>query len=280
MWEDPERRDRLAERYNRLFNSIVAAAYDGAHLTLPGLADTFTPHPHQRDAVWRILSEPTVLLGHAVGAGKTATMVMAGMECAASAWSPNPPTSSRTTCSNSSPPSSSSSTPPPGSSSPTSDATSPAARKHFVARCATGDWDAVIITHAAFERIPVSRRRPSRPTSPPRSPSYATPSTASKPDRRPDRQTARRRRWPGPRNATRSFSTPTKQDDGVSFEHTGIDYLFVDEAHAYKNLAFTTHIDGISGVGLAAGRGPGPQTRTSCANGTATGSPPSPPPPS
>ena len=80
VWEAPGRADRLAARYNELFNAVVVPSYDGSHLTMPGLAASFAPHRHQRDAVWRILSEPTTLLAHAVGAGKTATMVMAGME--------------------------------------------------------------------------------------------------------------------------------------------------------------------------------------------------------
>ena len=80
LHRDIERTDRLVTRYNELFNSTVLPTYDGAHLSLPGLAEDFTPHRHQRDAVWRIVSEPATLLAHAVGAGKTATMVMAAME--------------------------------------------------------------------------------------------------------------------------------------------------------------------------------------------------------
>jgi len=80
VWEESVRAARLAARYNELFNSVVLPTYDGAHLSLAGLAESFVPHPHQRDAVWRIVSEPNVLLGHAVGAGKTATMIMGGQE--------------------------------------------------------------------------------------------------------------------------------------------------------------------------------------------------------
>lgn len=80
VWEDPERCRRLATEYNRRFNSVVLPRYDGSHLSTPGLAADFHPHGHQRDAVWRILSEPTVLLAHDVGAGKTATMAMGAME--------------------------------------------------------------------------------------------------------------------------------------------------------------------------------------------------------
>ena len=80
VWEDPTRAERLGTRYNELFNATVLPRYDGSHLSLPGLSSAFVPHPHQRDATWRMVQEPTVLLAHAVGAGKTATMVMGGME--------------------------------------------------------------------------------------------------------------------------------------------------------------------------------------------------------
>ncbi|MFP5375303.1 MAG: methyltransferase domain-containing protein [Acidimicrobiia bacterium] len=80
VWEDPERAARLARRYNELFRSVVVPRHDGSHLSLPGLAATFSPHPHQRDAVARVLTDGRVLLAHVVGAGKTATMVMSAME--------------------------------------------------------------------------------------------------------------------------------------------------------------------------------------------------------
>lgn len=81
-WEQPERATRLLAEYNRRFNSLVLRDYsaEGERLTLPGLAKTFTPHPHQRAAVARMLNEPAVGLFHAVGAGKTATLVIGCME--------------------------------------------------------------------------------------------------------------------------------------------------------------------------------------------------------
>src|SRR5690606_11435844 len=80
VWEDQDRATRLAATYNELYRSVVLTEHDGSHLSLPGLAATFEPRQHQRDAVARILTDGRALLAHAVGAGKTATMVMAAME--------------------------------------------------------------------------------------------------------------------------------------------------------------------------------------------------------
>ena len=74
------RRDRLVAEWNRRFNTWVRPEHDGSRLVLPGLSPVFEPHPYQRDAVARILAEPTVLLDHVVGAGKTGTMFMSAME--------------------------------------------------------------------------------------------------------------------------------------------------------------------------------------------------------
>src|SRR5664280_181171 len=156
VWEDPARAERLSARYNELFNSIVAPAWDGSHQTLPGLSAAFTPRPHQLNAAWRSVQEPAVLLGHVVGAGKTATMVIAGMEMKRLGLVSKPayvvpnhmleqfsaellqayPLANILMA--------------------TKETTSKDAMKEFVARCATGDWDAVVITHSAFERIRVS----------------------------------------------------------------------------------------------------------------------------
>lgn len=80
LFADEDRRDMLVAEYNRRFNSLRAPRYDGSHLRLPGLSDHFVPHFYQRNAVARIINEPTVLLDHVVGAGKTGSMVMGAME--------------------------------------------------------------------------------------------------------------------------------------------------------------------------------------------------------
>jgi len=156
LWSDAGRAGRLAGVYNRTFNATVTARYDGSHLTLPGLSAAFTPHGHQRDAVWRVVSTGNTLLAHAVGAGKTATMVLAAMEQRRLGLVDKPafavpnhmldqfarellqlyPSARVLVASR--------------------EDASPAGRKQFVARCATGSWDAVVLTHSSFERIPLA----------------------------------------------------------------------------------------------------------------------------
>ncbi len=248
LWEDPARAQRLAGVYNERFNSDVVARYDGSHLLFPGLAATWTMRPHQADAVWRIVTEGGALLGHVVGAGKTATMVAAAMELqrlgrvakpafvvpnhmleqftreflqlypAARVLVAAPEDASRD------------------------------GRQAFVARCATGRWDAVILTHSAFGRLPVSAQ-----------------ARADYVGRQLDRFRAAHAELAdaGGRRTVKQLEKAIKnleekharllaeqhKDDGVTFEQTGIDYLLVDEAHAFKNLPFPTRIQGVGGQG-------------------------------
>ncbi len=249
LWEDPTRADRLAAEYNRRFNSVVLPSYDGSHLSLPGLAAIFRPHPHQRDAVWRILSEATVLLAHGVGAGKTATMVMAGREMKRLGMINKPayvvpnhmleqfsreylqlyPQAKILVASR--------------------DDISPAQRKEFVARCAAEDWDAVIMTHAGFERIPVSAATEQdfldERIADLRASIEASTSSGSGLSVKQLEKTLTR-----VEERHKALLDDSRRDQGgVCFENTGIDYLYLDEAQAYKNLAVTSHIPGVRSDG-------------------------------
>ena len=247
IWEDGRRAERLAGRYNELFNSVVLPTFDGSHQTLPGLSSAFHPHPHQLDAAWRCVQEPAVLLGHAVGAGKTATMVIAGMEMKRLGLVSKPafvvpnhmleqfaaeflqayPLANILVA--------------------TREATAAEARKEFVARCATGDWDAVIITHDAFVRIPVSQEaeisyREAQIQD------YRAALTQSKGEhslsvKKLEAAIIRRE------EQLKAARADGRRLDGVTFAETGIDYLFLDEAHLAKNLAFPTRIQGVGGSG-------------------------------
>ena len=242
VWQDQARAERLAEVYNARFNSTVVPSYDGSHLSLPGMSEAFKPNPHQLNAAWRIISEPTVLLAHAVGAGKTASMIIGGREMKRLGLIAKPayvvpnhlleqfsreylqlfPGARLLVASK--------------------EDVTPAARKNFVARCATGDWDAVLMTGPSFLAIPVSDEDRAR---------FMADKIA---DFR-DAITAARERGglsvkqlqaallrEEQRHA--KLLAADRKDDGVNFSATGIDYIFLDESHLYKNLQRTSHIQG------------------------------------
>jgi N12 class adenine-specific DNA methylase len=252
IWEDHNRSERLAARYNELFNSVVLPTWDGTHQSLPGLSSAFVPHRHQLDATWRSVQEPTVLLGHAVGAGKTATMVMAGMEMKRLGLVSKPayvvpnhmleqfsaeflqvyPLANILMA--------------------TREATAADARKEFVARCATGDWDAVVITHDAFVRIPVSEGAETDYLEAQVSTYRAAQVQSS------EQHGLSVKKLEAAIIRMEERIKATREDgrrlDGVTFEETGVDYIFLDEAHLAKNLAFPTRIQGVGGTGSKAPR--------------------------
>jgi N12 class adenine-specific DNA methylase len=247
VWEDPARSERLAAAYNQAFRSHRLMQYDGSHLQLPGLAEGFRPHSHQRDAVWRIVSEPTTLLAHAVGAGKTATMVMGAMELRRLGLATKPaivvpnhmleqftreaqqlyPQGRFLSA---------------GSADLENTKSSPDTRRRFVAQCALGDWDAVIITHDAFTSIPVSAQEEAGFVRDAGAELRAAHEAAVN-DRAPKATVKELEKAVMANEASvRGLLASAAKDDGVSFGQSGIDYLFVDEAHRYKNRRFATRI--------------------------------------
>jgi len=247
VWEDPDRSDRLAAQYNTLFSSTVLPTHDGSHLTLPGLAGSFTPRTHQRDAVARILTDGRVLLAHAVGAGKTATMVMAAMELRrlgsvskpavvvpnhmleqfSREWLQLYPTARILVADK--------------------ERLSKDRRKEFVARAATGDWDGIVFTQSGFARIPLGRDLMR---------SYlgeeietARSALAGSKDGKGLSVKRLERRIAQLEESYKRLLAEHTKDDGVRFEETGVDFLFCDEAHAYKNRRVDSSIDGVANVG-------------------------------
>ncbi|MCZ7538125.1 MAG: DEAD/DEAH box helicase family protein [Acidimicrobiia bacterium] len=247
MWEEPERSSRLAGRYNELFSSTVLPNHDGDHLTLPRPRRNLHPRHHQRAAVARILTDGRALLAHAVGAGKTATMVMAAMELRRLGSASKPavvvpnhmldqfsrewlqlyPTARILVADR--------------------DRLSKARRKEFVARAATGDWDGIVFTQSGFARLPLGRELMTDYLGE----EIATARTAldgSKDGKGLSVKKLERRIAQMEETYRRLLSEHT-EDDGVRFEETGIDYLFVDEAHAYKNRRVDSSIDGVANTG-------------------------------
>lgn len=254
LWEDPERARRLQGRYNDQFNAIALRSYDGAKRTFPGMAAGWSPRPHQTAAVERIVSEPTALLGHVVGAGKTAEMTMGTAELKRLGLARKPAIivpnhmleqfsreyleiypQARILAAG-------------------TDDLQGDKRREFVARAATGDWDAVILTQNAFESIPMSAGATSK---------YIDNELA---EMRQQLEDAKAQAFAsGDKALDKSVKKMEKailraeealkkkfekaKDVGVTFEQTGIDYLMVDEAHGYSNLRTLSNIQGAGASG-------------------------------
>ena len=237
LWEHPERTADLVRTYNERFNSLVLRSYDGARPALPGLASWFRDwvHPHQLAAVARIVNEPAVLLAHDVGAGKTAEMAMGAMELRRLGLAAKPaivvpnhmleqfqreflqlyPQARVLAAGN--------------------DDLKALGRHTFTARIATGNWDAVIMSQSVFERIPMSAPEIERYIG-----AQLAGYDAWLERAREAQQSKRMIKKMETRKLMREQRLRKKldraRDGGICWEQTGIDYLFIDEAHAYKNL--------------------------------------------
>ena len=232
-WEDPARAAALARTYNDRFNSLVLRSYDDAQLSLPGLALTFRPRPHQVAAVARMIGEPAVLLAHEVGAGKTAEMIMGVTELRrlglvrkpavvvpnhmleqfAREWLQLYPQAKVMTA---------------GQEDLARDR-----RREFVARCATGTWDGIVMSRSAFERIPLSAREQQ---------AYM------------DRELDQMRQWIRAAKSADGITVKklegallraeerlrakldSAKDPGITFEATGIDYLCIDFSSSFVRV--------------------------------------------
>lgn len=250
VWEEPERANRLIEEYNRRFNSIALRDYtqEGQRLTLHGLAVSFKPHPHQRTAVARIISEPAVGLFHEVGAGKTAEMVMGAMELKRLGMVNKPLIVV------------------PGHmleqftrewlelypqavllSAATEDLSAKGSnvnrRQQFVARAAANDWDGIIMTQTAFQSIGVRPETIEAYQDTLISDVRQTISNALEAGE--DRTTVKKLETKLQAEEERMKKLMgSAPDPGLCFEDMGVDYLFVDEAHDFKNLRTVTNIKG------------------------------------
>ena len=247
VWEDDERRERLCRKYNDEFNSVRLRVFNGSHLTLPSSSQQIILMPHQKNAVWRIVQSDNALLAHAVGAGKTYTMVAAGIELKRLGLATKPmfavpnhmlaqfsaelltlyPTANILVAGK--------------------EDFEASKRARLFSRIATGNWDGVIVTHSSFEKIPVSietRRafideqiyeieRAIREQKGDRGTRLV-----KELERVKRRLTAK----------LESLSAEHKKDNTLTFEELGIDRLFIDEAHKFKNLFYVTKMTRVAGL--------------------------------
>src|SRR5574344_1122094 len=248
IWKDPERRERLVKSYNEQFNSIRPREYDGSHITFDGMNPEISLRKHQVNAIARILYGGNTLLAHEVGAGKTFEMVAAAMEskrlglCNKSLFVvPNhiveqfgqeflqlyPSANILVT---------------------TKKDFETANRKKFCSRIATGEFDAVIIGHSQFERIPMSVERQMEMIR--REIEDITLGIEDLKRNNGERFSIKQMMKTKKALETRleKLHKEERKDDVVTFEELGVDKLFVDEAHNYKNLFLYTKMRNVGGI--------------------------------
>lgn len=248
IWKDPDRRQTLVERYNKLFNSTRPREYDGSHITFSGMNPEITLREHQLNAVAHILYGGNTLLAHEVGAGKTFEMAAAAMEskrlglCQKSLFVvPNHLTEQWASEFLRLYPSA-------NILAATKKDFEPKNRKKFCARIATGDYDAVIIGHSQFERIPVSQERQERLIEEQifELEEGIAELKASRAERFTIKSVERTKRSLEAR--LKKLQNNDRKDDVITFEQLGVDRLFVDEAHSYKNLFLYTKMRNVAGL--------------------------------
>ena len=248
IFRDPERRQDLCAKYNELFNSTRPREYDGSHLKFPGMTPDIILRPHQLNAVAHQLYGDNTLLAHCVGAGKTFEMIAAAMEsrrlglCQKSLFVvPNHLTEQwasdflRLY---------------PGANilAATKKDFEPANRKKFCSRIATGDYDAVIIGHSQFEKIPLSTERQMAMIE--RQIEEIEMAIESLKAENGERYSIKQmEKTKKSLNARLSrLNDSSRKDNVVTFEQLGVDRLFVDESHNYKNLFLYTKMRNVAGI--------------------------------
>lgn len=252
VWQDPERGERLAGIYNRQFNNLANRQFDGSHLTFSGLNPKFSDRQHRKDAVWRVLQQGNTLLAHEVGSGKTVTMIAAGMEQKRLGLIQKPayvvpnhmleqfsrefieayPNAKILVASK--------------------EEMSADQRKAFIAKAAANNWDGVVITHDAFGRINVNRdTRWAHINEQVEQLNQMIDEEmeASGGDKKAPTVKDLERRRDKLADKLQELMNEERKDEGLNFEDTGIDFLFVDEAHLFKNLSFLTRNARVKGLG-------------------------------
>ena len=248
IWRDPDRRRELVQLYNERFNSTRPREYDGRHLIFPGMNPEITLREHQRGAIAHDLYGGNTLLAHEVGAGKTFEMIAAAMEgkrlglCQKSLFAvPNHLTEQWASEFLRLYPSANILV-------ATKKDFETRNRKKFCARIATGDYDAVIIGHSQFERIPVSRERQERLLQEQiwEIEDGISELKASRAERFTIKELERTKK--NLEAKLQKLHDAARKDDVVTFEQLGVDRLYVDEAHSFKNLFLYTKMRNVAGL--------------------------------
>jgi N12 class adenine-specific DNA methylase len=251
MWvyRDDARRDRLLRLYNDTFNQVVPRRFDGSHLHLPGMSLAVQPYPHQKDAIWRILVNGNTLLAHCVGAGKTLTMVAASMELRRLGKARKPLHVVPNHCLEQYTAEAVRLYPQARVLMASKDDLSGDKRRTFVARIATGDWDAVIMTQSTFERLMLSIEKQREFIDDLLEEARTMMSLTQDRGAKRSIKEIEKRMKDYEAKLTRLVDSGKADDQSaVWFDELGIDFLFEDEAHALKNLGRLSKMPRIAGL--------------------------------
>jgi N12 class adenine-specific DNA methylase/adenine-specific DNA methylase len=247
LWQSDGRRERLVAFYNREFNNVRLRAFNGDHLQLPGASPAIVLRSHQKAGVWRILQTPNTLLAHTVGGGKTFAMAAAAMELKRLGLARKPmfvvpnhmlgQFSSELLLLY------------PGASvlAAGKDDFASAGRRELISRIATNNWDAVIVTHSGFERLPISTaaKKEFFQTQLEELESCIREVKGSGGSRIVKEIERAKKRL---EFKLESLAAEHRKDNTLTFEELGVDRLFVDEAQAFKNLFYTTKMTRVAGL--------------------------------
>ncbi len=249
VFTDPERTERLVRIYNDTYNNLRPRLFDGSHLDFTGMNQTIALRPHQKDAVWRGMSSGNTLLAHVVGAGKTFTMAATGMKMKQAGLIKKPmyvvpnhlleqftrefmqlyPNAKLLVAAK--------------------EDLGRDRRKMLTAKIASGDWDGIIVTHSSFERIGMSRDYQEE---------FLTEQIAEydqllrehAADRGANRNLIKtiEKQKAARVERLKDLLAENKKDDGLVFDELGVDHVFIDEAHYFKNLETPTKMERVAGI--------------------------------
>ncbi|MGH9807735.1 MAG: DEAD/DEAH box helicase family protein, partial [Terriglobia bacterium] len=249
VFSDPDRTERLVRTYNDTYNNLRPRLFDGGHLDFPGMNQTLTLRPHQKDAVWRGMSSGNTLLAHVVGAGKTFTMAATGMKMKEAGLIKKPmyvvpnhlleqfsrefmqlyPNARLLVAAK-------------------EDLTKER-RKMLTAKIASGEWDGIIVTHSSFERIGMSRDYQEKFLTEQIAEYYQL-LTEHAADRGANRNLIKtiEKQKAARCERLKDLLAKDKKDDGLVFDELGVDHVFIDEAHYFKNLETPTKMERVAGI--------------------------------
>jgi N12 class adenine-specific DNA methylase len=249
IFSDPDRTERLVRTYNDTYNNLRLRQFDGSHLDFPGMNDAVSLRPHQKDAVWRGMSSGNTLLAHVVGAGKTFTMAATGMKMKQAGLIRKPmyvvpnhlleqfarefmqlyPNAKLLVASK--------------------EDLSKDRRKMLTAKIASGDWDGIIVTHSSFERIGMSRDYQERFLNK-QIEEYNDLLCEHAADKGSGRNIIKmiEKQKANREEKLTQLLAEDKKDDGLVFDELGVDHVFIDEAHYFKNLETPSKMDRVAGI--------------------------------